>query len=285
MTRMWMIEPSCLCNQHLLGEHIKAHMINGMLKKKMNISGYIKNDCIEPESIISRHKQLSDEMLKRKMNHKSLLNRSYSISYLPKAEQKYKVNQDHSLWELMQRCPNCKKRITDYLFNKYKKLICDRAQRWSNSTMSKNNVCLSCSDLISIGHEVFLSCINEWDWKRSCFGTFLYISLNSEYNNLRKTHLEIKTKNIDDCFFITCGNNTEKQLLLKQRLEALSNNSKTMINSVMETPINLIDHAKRETGKAVISRKRLQRYFTTQKNWRVVDCLNSFKEIKQVLNY
>lgn len=61
--RMWM-DPSQMCNKHLLGEHAECHMIAGALKKQRNING-----LIDPRLLNNRHNELALEMTVRGINH------------------------------------------------------------------------------------------------------------------------------------------------------------------------------------------------------------------------
>lgn len=107
--RMWMVNPKNLCRKHLLGEHNEIHKLIGSLKRKRSISGYIKNDCLEPLSMEIRHNQLVQEMKSRGYNHKSPLpdNINELISYLPETEINHKVNTKKSLIDLKERCTMC----------------------------------------------------------------------------------------------------------------------------------------------------------------------------------
>jgi len=104
-----MVNPSSMCRKHLLGEHVEIHMFTGTLKKKKNISGYIKNNLLEPLSISKRHDELVQEMRKRGYEHNSQLN-SPNISYLSDIEQNYKIDDKKSLLDLTKRCSICKER-------------------------------------------------------------------------------------------------------------------------------------------------------------------------------
>jgi hypothetical protein len=107
---MWMVDPAVLCNKHLLGEHVECHMFAGHLIRKRKITNYITFNLLEPKSLAQRHNILARQMRKRLMKHKSPLPR-FSISYLPKAQQEYKVDVEKSLKDLIKRCPACKKRF------------------------------------------------------------------------------------------------------------------------------------------------------------------------------
>lgn len=109
--RMWMVHPSILCQQHLLGEHVECHMFLGHLRKGRRVDGYIENDLLEPLSLNARHNELAEEMVRRQINHSSPLDTSAEIWYLPMDQIKHKVNRANSLEELLRRCPECKQRF------------------------------------------------------------------------------------------------------------------------------------------------------------------------------
>lgn len=114
--RQWHVDPEIMCTKHLLGEHVEHHMMVGTLNKKKNISGYIKKNLIEPESLRDRHNRIALEMSKRKFKHNSLLPQ-FDIDYLPLDQLIYKIDKTLSLQELIHRCPECRKRYE----NKYNK--------------------------------------------------------------------------------------------------------------------------------------------------------------------
>jgi hypothetical protein len=75
--RIWDLDPSVLCRQHLLGEHRELHALWTILTK--NRSGYMSH----PETkrwvgklpaLHKRHEALVHEMKKRSYNHHSPLN-------------------------------------------------------------------------------------------------------------------------------------------------------------------------------------------------------------------
>ena len=107
--RMWMVPPSKMCDQHLLGEHIELHMLVGTLKREKSVAGYVANNLIEPLSIIDRHSALVDEMTARGMNHKSALEQP-NLAYLPQEQRIATVDRVAAHQELVRRCPFCKRR-------------------------------------------------------------------------------------------------------------------------------------------------------------------------------
>lgn len=110
MTRMWMVEPSIMCRNHLLGEHKEIHQLIGTLRMKCKVDGYVKNNLIEVSSMIERHQQLVVEMLNRGYNHNSEL-KEFKIDYLSDEIKNYKIDKEKSLKDLLCRCENCQKRV------------------------------------------------------------------------------------------------------------------------------------------------------------------------------
>lgn len=99
---MWMINPSLMCNQHLLGEHFEIHKAIGNLKHSGTwTKSLTRNGFLEPQNALSRHNLLIKEMKKRNMNHNSPLN----ISNLELPVGKVSINK--SVKDLKKRCINC----------------------------------------------------------------------------------------------------------------------------------------------------------------------------------
>lgn len=107
--RQWHVDPRILCRQHLLGEHNEHHLMVSSIHRHHCFAGYIRNNCIELSSLKSRHDALAHEMNNRNYIHKSPLP-EHDISYLPINQREYKVNSVASIIDLMERCPECKKR-------------------------------------------------------------------------------------------------------------------------------------------------------------------------------
>jgi len=117
--RMWMCDPRILCRKHLLGEHLEQHMFVGSLKNKKKLSGYIRNNCLEPRSIFKRHEDLANEMFKRGYNHKSSMNETetQNVCDLSIEEQYHEIDKQKSLNDLIKRCPKCQKRFMELKTN------------------------------------------------------------------------------------------------------------------------------------------------------------------------
>ena len=63
--RMWMVRPSLLCRQHLLGEHKELHMIIGAMEAKRSLAGHIMGRQLDLSRIATRHEALVREMERR----------------------------------------------------------------------------------------------------------------------------------------------------------------------------------------------------------------------------
>lgn len=126
--RQWMCNPLILCQKHLGGEHVESHMFVGILKKKLRIDGYIKNNLIEPISLHARHDILAWEMIRRRiikgkspdLPHKSPIDFDElfdNMEYLSGEYINYKINKENSLNDLLNRCLKCRSRFL--LLRKY----------------------------------------------------------------------------------------------------------------------------------------------------------------------
>jgi len=107
--RMWMVDPSIMCQKHLCGEHVETHMMLGSMKKGYGIDGYIKNNCLEPRSIKSRHDELVIEMLRRGYNHESPM-AELVFNETVKNYEKYRectIDVGKSMSDLLGRCTKC----------------------------------------------------------------------------------------------------------------------------------------------------------------------------------
>ena len=111
--RMWMIDPSCLCRKHLLGEHVECHMLEGTLTKHKSIDGFLDQGILEPASLHRRHRALASEMQRRSYEHNSPLKTTPDelLSLLSKRQRSARVVRQESMDELSRRCSECKERI------------------------------------------------------------------------------------------------------------------------------------------------------------------------------
>lgn len=118
MSRMWMVPTEIMCNQHLIGCHKEIHQLVGSLRKKHSIDGYIRNNCVEPLSVITRHNAIVEEMIKRGMNHFSPIIDNNELTtlleYLPKEQVNYRVDVEASLKDITTRCGMCHNLAFEY---------------------------------------------------------------------------------------------------------------------------------------------------------------------------
>lgn len=126
MTRMWMVEPSVLCRQHLLGEHKELHQLVGAIRKgRWNvIEGHANLGQVETRSIIERHDELVLEMTRRGMNHKSPLPPFEASDF-------GEVDVLDSLLDLTDRCKRCRARYSISVVDK------ETADDYSNAEDSR----------------------------------------------------------------------------------------------------------------------------------------------------
>jgi len=112
--RMWLVLPKFLCRKHLLGEHVEMHMIYGALKKNFDksLKGLSDKKFINASLTKSRHDELAKELVARGYKHNSHMND------LPNNHANFKsnINYVESVYELVRRCPECKKRIFQNIF-------------------------------------------------------------------------------------------------------------------------------------------------------------------------
>ena len=101
---MWLVNPSLLCRNHLLGEHRELHTFIGTIKKGISVQGYLDYGLLEPSKLNERHEELITEMARRGYSHYSPLEvidvRSLGIG---------KVDPKANLIELAKRCPECRR--------------------------------------------------------------------------------------------------------------------------------------------------------------------------------
>ncbi len=103
--RMWMVPPREMCQQHLFGEHLELHMLVGTIARGFSIEGYLEAGLCEPESIISRHDAIANEMLRRGYAHRSPIHAVQLPIEL--AWMGVRIDREAAHAELVRRCPKC----------------------------------------------------------------------------------------------------------------------------------------------------------------------------------
>lgn len=102
--RMWMIPPSLMCRQHLLGEHVECHMLLGTIRRGKSLGMYVADELVDTAMLAARHDELVLEMLSRGYNHNSPFDYNDALAL-------GRVNPIRSLGELSRRCSSCAERI------------------------------------------------------------------------------------------------------------------------------------------------------------------------------
>jgi hypothetical protein len=107
--RMWMVDPKCLCNQHLLGEHVECHMLVGSLRAGMTVQvqGLVVKGLVDPQRVRVRHDALAEEMTSRGMNHKS------PLPEMPPTSMKGEIDEEENILDLGSRCFECGMRLKE----------------------------------------------------------------------------------------------------------------------------------------------------------------------------
>lgn len=101
--RMWLVDPSTMCRQHLLGAHVELHMLAGSILKGRSIQGFLDRGLLEPTLIREHHTDLVAEMTRRGMKHRSELP-DVDVSGFTAGH----VDRDASERELRRRCSKCR---------------------------------------------------------------------------------------------------------------------------------------------------------------------------------
>lgn len=107
--RMWMVDPRGMCRKHLLGEHVELHMLQGSIRKGIDLDGFVVNNLLEAGAMQVRHAALVEEMRARGYNHASPLP-DHPMDDYPLYVVQSRVNRGSALAELHRRCPECRDR-------------------------------------------------------------------------------------------------------------------------------------------------------------------------------
>lgn len=108
MTRMWLVDPEMLCDNHLLGEHKELHQLVGHIQAGNTavIEGHASKNQIDTSKILERHEELVEEMERRGFNHRSPLEYEDELSL-------GEVDLDENLEDLLHRCEKCRHRYEE----------------------------------------------------------------------------------------------------------------------------------------------------------------------------
>ena len=116
--RMWLCDPKILCRKHLLGMHLELHMFVGHMKAKRKITGFLKNNCLEPKILKEQHDIIKNELIRRNYKHRTPMtceDVNIALKYLTYCELEHKIDKDRSLSTLINRCEECRKRYNEII--------------------------------------------------------------------------------------------------------------------------------------------------------------------------
>jgi hypothetical protein len=99
---MWLVNPKTMCRNHLLGEHLELHKLEGCLKKGKNMKGYLERGLVDPSLLTTRHDEVVAEMKRRGYRHLS------PIMASPGSVERGQIDPKANALELARRCPRCK---------------------------------------------------------------------------------------------------------------------------------------------------------------------------------
>lgn len=192
--RHWMVNPALLCRKHLIAENVEAHMFISSIKKGISMAGYLKNNLLEPLSLVSRHDEIAIEMVKRGYNHNSPVIDFIVTDYItdPKVLN-HKVQVIPAFRDLITRCTECRKRFLWYTINNYAEITDDikdlfPLQEWLVSNIHRYEIeQVQTEENLSI-----LTCTDTAKWMPTTInGTSVY-QWNYQLNNYDK-HFWSKT--------------------------------------------------------------------------------------------
>lgn len=116
MTRMWLgIDPSDLCQQHLVAEHGELHQEVGTYLRHPHgeavVRGHVEKAQVVPSKIRERHDALAAEMERRGYDHDSPLE-DFAPEAMPQPTYEAMNGiHDANRERLMRRCDDCAKRM------------------------------------------------------------------------------------------------------------------------------------------------------------------------------
>jgi hypothetical protein len=112
--RMWMVNPTVMCRNHLLGEHVEIHMFIGAIEKGHSVRGYLQKGLLEIHNLYARHEELAKEMKRRGYNHFSDLDEKWKS-----ADEAGCIERQSNLEELVRRCSKCRKLFEKQATNRH----------------------------------------------------------------------------------------------------------------------------------------------------------------------
>jgi hypothetical protein len=109
--RIWGVPVRCMCDKHLLGEHVEMHMFKAVIEAGKKVDGYIRDKLLDTDRVVERHAMLVSQMTVRGMRHQSPMN---IVHYPEGFVHRTSVVQNESEMELARRCPDCRMRFESF---------------------------------------------------------------------------------------------------------------------------------------------------------------------------
>lgn len=111
--RMWNVPASMMCDQHLLGEHVELHMVEGSILRNRSLRGFIDRGLIQLPGVWARHWELVAEMRARGMQHSSPL-RIERVKWerMERSTTRPSIEEDEAV--LRERCYACREIQRDW---------------------------------------------------------------------------------------------------------------------------------------------------------------------------
>lgn len=165
-------------------------------------------------------------------------------------------------------------------YEDYQKMIANQAWKWASKSGQ------DFEELIAEGNLIFMTSQENFDPQKSRFSTYLYKSLNQHFGNLIESFASQKRDSrmiADQDIGLVASDSVdpESYAIFRDILSSLSNDSKLIINSVLETPAELVAMMSRGK-KTKMTKKVLTAYFKKQ-GWGISRIWNAFSEIKQTI--
>lgn len=106
--RMWGLPADVLCKDHFLGEHREMHLIEGAVKNKHNLDGYLLRSLINPRMVAIRHDELVRELIRRGYQHHTPIDHELfrELEYKP-------LDIEYVMQDLFGRCWQCRHNFED----------------------------------------------------------------------------------------------------------------------------------------------------------------------------
>ena len=171
-------------------------------------------------------------------------------------------------------------------YNDVANLVYGRVRHWSTVFD------MDYDDLLSMAHEVFVDACSKYEDNRGAkFSTYLYMRLNSRFNQLR---IKQETRNrkgraMPDQYIDLYGSTRyqpERQIRFKQMLASLSAEAVQVVSIVLNTPAELIELARGVASRKDICHinKTLLSKYLRGRGWKVSAIDRVFAEIRAGLN-